>query len=310
MKTTKRNAVTGAYGYTGKYITRKLLAKGEQVITLTGNPDRPSPFNGQVPAYNFDFDNPARLVETLRGLDTLYNTYWVRFDHGDATHSVAVKNTRILLDAAVEAGVRRIVHVSITNPDANSPLPYFHGKALLEQAVMDSGLSYTILRPAVIFGPEDILINNITWLLRRFPAFAIPGDGSYGLQPIFVGDMATLAVDCGASAENAVIDAIGPETFSFDELVKMLRAAVGARSLLLHTPPRLALSTSKLLSFFIGDVLLTDDELVGLMDDLLVVDSPPAGTTRLSDWARENAVILGAEYHSEIRRHYVGGSDK
>ena len=228
------------------------------------------------------------------------------YDHGDATHSVAVQNTKILLDAAVEAGVRRIVHVSITNPDAASPLPYFHGKALLEQAVMDSGLSYTILRPAVIFGPEDILINNITWLLRRFPAFAIPGDGNYGLQPIFVEDMAALAVDCGAAPENAVIDVIGPETFTFTELVKMLRTAVGARAALLHTPPGLALSASKLLSFFIGDVLLTDDELVGLMDDLLVVDSPPAGTTLLSDWARENADTLGAEYHSEIRRHYGG----
>ncbi|MHB9146171.1 MAG: Rossmann-fold NAD(P)-binding domain-containing protein [Symbiobacteriia bacterium] len=146
-----------------------------------------------------------------------------------------------MLEAAKEARVERIVHVSITNPSEDSPLPYFKGKAALERAIMDSGLSYAILRPAVIYGPEDILINNIAWLLRRFPVFAVPGTGANELQPIFVEDMAQLAVEAGQQTENVVLNAVGPKAYSFEELVRMVREAVGSRSRLLHVAPAAAI---------------------------------------------------------------------
>ena len=189
-------AVTGSYSYSGKYITRRLLERGEEVITLTGHPNRPDPFNGQVIAYPLDFDNEADLVQSLSGVSVFYNTYWVRFDRGENTQPRAVENTRKLVRAAVQAGVQRIVHISITNPSAESHLPYFWGKAANERAVMESGLSYAILRPTVLFGAEDILINNIAWLLRRFPFFAIPGNGSYRLQPVFIDDLAKISARC------------------------------------------------------------------------------------------------------------------
>ena len=179
--TPQRIAVTGAFGYSGKYITRDLLEQGYEVITLTGNPDRPNPYGKQVKAYPFDFDTPDRLVKTLQGVDTLINTYWVRFDYGGTTYRGAVENSRILFHAAEVAGVKRIVHISITNPDETSRLPYFSGKAQLEQAIQDTGIPHTILRPAVIFGKEDILINNIAFFLRYFPIFPIPGNGKYKL---------------------------------------------------------------------------------------------------------------------------------
>ncbi|MBM3153019.1 MAG: NAD-dependent epimerase/dehydratase family protein, partial [Chloroflexi bacterium] len=161
-------AVTGAFSYSGKYITHRLLAQGHEVITLTGHPDRPDPFGGKVKAFPLDFE-AASLTRNLRGVDTLYNTYWIRFDQGGNTQPRAVTNTRILVQAAKAAGVRRMVHISITNPSTDSHLPYFSGKAANEQAVIESGIGYTILRPTVLFGKEDILINNIAWLLRRFP---------------------------------------------------------------------------------------------------------------------------------------------
>jgi len=302
---TQKTAVTGAFGYTGRYIARRLLADGQDVITLTGRPQQPLPeFAGRVRAFPFHFERPEQLRASLAGIDTLYNTYWVRFDHGDQTFERAVANTRILIDAAREAGVRRIVHVSITNPSIDSPLPYFRGKALLEQAVTASGLDYTILRPTVIFGPEDILINNIAWLLRRFPVFAVPGSGEYRLQPIFVEDLAELALRAGKQAHNAVIDAVGPDIFSFDELLDLLARILGSRAVRIHLPAGLALQLSRVIGALLGDVLLTRDEIDGLSADLLVSSSAPTGWTRLEDWLQRNRASVGEKYASELRRHF------
>lgn len=297
-------AVTGAYSYSGKYITRRLLERGEQVITLTGHYNRPDPFNGQVQAYPLDFGNANELTRNLQGVDTLYNTYWVRFDRGANTQSNAVTNTRTLIRAAVEAGVRRIVHISITKPSAESPLPYFSGKALNEQAVIESGLSYAILRPTVLFGKEDVLINNIAWLLRRVPFFALPGDGSYGLQPVYVDDLAELALDAGYAQENILWDAVGPDIFTFEEMTQLIGKTIGNKRPLLHVPPRLALLASQVISAFVGDVVLTRDEVDGLMADLLISSEPPRCRTHLADWLVEHKDSIGTKYASEIKRHY------
>jgi NADH dehydrogenase len=297
-------AVTGAFGYTGKYITRCLLAAGQTVITLTGSPDRPNEFGGRVRAYPFNFTQLEALSASLEGVHTLYNTYWVRFNYGQTTYDKAVQNTLALIQAARAAGVRRIVHVSITNPSLDSPLPYFRGKALLEQAILSSGLSYAILRPTVLFGLEDILINNIAYLLRRSPVFAIPGSGSYCLQPIFVEDMASLAVFAGASPENLICDTVGPEIFSFNELIRLIAGQLDSRAMILHLPERLALTLSRLVSKIMRDVVLTRDELDGLSRDLLVSSDAPLGQTRFSEWLAMNRDSLGRQYASELARHY------
>jgi NADH dehydrogenase len=300
----KQFAVTGAFGYSGKYITRNLLKDGHEVITLTGNPARPNPFGEQVKAYPFNFDSPEKLVQTLRGVDTLINTYWVRFDYGGTTFQEAVANSRVLFTAAKEAGVRRLIHMSITNPDERSLLPYFSGKAMLEESIKQSGLSYAILRPAVIFSQEDILINNIAWFLRYFPLFPIPGDGEYKLQPIYVEDLAKLALEAADKKENLVIDAIGPETYSFNQLVSLLKSTVRSWSIPLHVPPGVSFFLSNIMGKFVGDVILTRNEVTGLMDNLLVTDSPSSGETRLSDWVMENKATLGKKYANELTRHF------
>lgn len=298
------DVVTGAFGYSGKYITERLLAGGRNVRTLTGHPDRPNPFGDRVSVFPFNFDKPAALVESLRGADTLFNTYWVRFARGGTTFDVAIENTKTLLQAAKEAGVRKIVHVSITNPSKDSPLPYFRGKALLERAIIDSGLSYAIIRPTVIFGREDILINNIAWLLRRFPVFAVPGSGDYRLQPVFVEDVAGMAVKAARDAEDTIIDAVGPETFTFNELVRLIAGKIGKKARTVHVPESMALFASRVIGYVVDDVVLTRDEVAGLTSGLLVSDSPPTGSTRLSEWLGDNADVLGRRYASELGRHY------
>jgi len=297
-------AVTGAFSYSGKYITRRLLACGEEVITLTGHPNRPDPFEGRVKTYPLDFDNEKELTTSLQGVHTFFNTYWVRFDKGENTQPRAVENTRKLVQAAVRAGVQRIVHISITNPSPDSELPYFWGKAANEQAVIESGISYAILRPTVLFGAEDILINNIAWLLRRFPFFAIPGNGSYRLQPVFVDDLAELAVNVGYAQDNILWDAVGPDIFTFEELVRLISHSLGLSRGLVHVPSGLALATAQFLSLFVGDVLLTPEEVDGLMAGLLVSSEPPRCKTRLADWLKENKESVGKRYASELERHY------
>ena len=296
------HAVTGAFGYSGKYIAHQLLERGNEVITLTNSLHRPDPFAGRVRAYPLRFERPDLLKEILRGVEVLYNTYWVRFNHRTFTYADAVKNTLVLFEAAKAAGVRRVVHVSITNPSLDSQLEYFRGKAQLEAALQESGLSYAILRPAVLFGKEDILINNIAWLLRRLPVFGVFGDGQYRLQPIYVDDLARLAVEQGAAAENTIVNALGPETFTYRELVATIGEIIGKRRRIISVPPWLGYWFAAVVGQLMGDVLLTRDEVEGLMADLLYVDDVPAGATRLTDWARENASLLGKYYANELAR--------
>ena len=207
-----------------------------------------------------------------------------------------------LFDAAQEAGVERIVHVSITNPSENSPLEYFSGKARLERALADTGISHAILRPTVLFGKEDILINNIAWCLRRLPVFGVFGNGEYRLQPIYVDDIAALAVAQGAERDNITIDAIGPETFTYRELVKTIGEAIGRNRPVISVPAAVGYSAGWILGKCVDDVVITREEIKGLMAELLYVDSPPAGTTKLTDWIREHADSLGRKYTSELAR--------
>jgi uncharacterized protein YbjT (DUF2867 family) len=296
------HAVTGAYGYSGKYIARRLLRGGLRVLTLTNSPHRPNPFGGQIATHPYNFNNPDALAASLKDVSVLYNTYWVRFNHKTFQHATAVENTQKLFAAAKEAGVERIVHISITNPSLDSPLEYFRGKAELEEVLKETGIPYAILRPAVLFGKEDILINNIAWLLRKLPVFGIFGDGRYRLQPIYVDDLAQLAVAQGMEEGNRVINAIGPETFTYRDLVTLIGQAIGTRRPLISVPPWLGFEVGRLLSWLVGDVLITREEIEGLMDDLLYVDAPPCGETRLSDWAHSHAESLGIQYTSELVR--------
>lgn len=296
------DAVTGAFGYSGKYIGRRLLSLGHRLRTLTSSPNRRNPFDDEIEVHPFHFDRPERLTKSLEGISVLYNTYWVRFNHKTFTHADAVENTLTLFRAAKQAGVERIVHVSITNPSPDSPLEYFSGKAKLESVLQESGVSYAILRPAVLFGKEDILINNIAWLLRRFPVFGLFGRGDYRLQPIYVDDLARLAVEQGQSRENTIVNAIGPETFTFRELVGEIGRIVGKVRPMVSIPPSLAYLVGVAVGKMVGDVLITRDEIEGLMADLLYVDSPPTGTTKLTEWATEHAQSLGKRYASELAR--------
>lgn len=304
METNTLDVVTGAFGFTGGAITRRLLAMGKRVRTLVRRPDRPNPFGDRVRVAPYRFDDPDELARSLQGAEVLYNTYWVRFPHGHATFAGAIVNTRRLLGAAEAAGIRRIVHLSVTSASEESPLPYFRGKGILERAIRESTLSYAILRPALIYGPGDILVNNIAWFLRHLPVFAVPGDGGYRLQCADVEDVAEVAVASARRAENVVVDVVGPETFTFDGLVRLIAGAVRSRARIVHLSPGLVRPLLGLAGRAVRDVILTPDEITGLMSNLLVSGGAPVGRRRFRDWLADHGPRLGRTYASELRRHF------
>jgi len=299
-------AVTGAFGYSGQYIARKLLASNHQVITLTNTVLQNDPFDGAVSAFPLVFDTPDQLSRSLEGCDVLINTYWVRFNHRNFTHETAVQNTNKLFQAAKAAGIGRIIHTSIANPNIDSPFEYYRGKARMEAMLVETGVPHTILRPTVIFGPNDILINNIAWTLRRFPVMGMFGDGQYRIRPIHVLDFAQAAVDAAidvvTATGNTTIDTVGPEDYTYRELVRTIGKIIGCTRPMVRVPIFFGLATAKLIGWWHRDVFLTREEIGGLMAGLLTTDTPATGTIKLSDWLQENAQTVGKHYASELAR--------
>jgi NADH dehydrogenase len=298
------DVVTGAFGYSGAAIARELRASGRHVRTLTGHPGRASSGDAAIDARPLDFSDADGLERDLRGAHTLYNTYWVRFPHGDATHAAAVANSRVLFAAAARAGVERIVHVSITHADIGSPYPYFSGKAAVEAHLREAGVPYAIARPAILFGGNGVLLNNIGWLLRRLPVFAIGGGGAYHVRPIHVDDLARLCVSLGGRADEVTVDAVGPESPTFREIVLAIRAAVGSRALVVPAPGWAIPPLSAALGAVLRDVLLTREEYQAMADGLADSDGPAAGPTSLSEWIARHGQELGRSYANEPTRHY------
>jgi uncharacterized protein YbjT (DUF2867 family) len=298
--------VTGAFSYSGAQIAGQLLESGHTVRTLTHHPDRPHPLRDEIDVRKYRFDDPAELARSMDGVRTLYNTFWVRFDHGTTSFANAIESSKMLFFAAKRAGVGRIVHLSITNPSLNSPLPYFRGKALVEYALAQTGVPYSIVRPTWIFGGDrDVLANNIAWILRRMPAFAIPGNGAYPVQPVHVQDLAQICTEAGNACDDIVIDAAGPETMPFHDLVALVRAAVHTNSPILRIPAPLMAAAARALGLLVGDVVLTADEIHGLMSGLLISDKPPLGQIAFSRWLAEHKDTVGRSYANELERHFA-----
>lgn len=300
-----RAAITGAFSYTGRHVAERLIDAGHSVVTLTNHPRATTIAGSPVDVHPLDFSDADGLRRSLEGVDALFNTYWVRFDHGDVTFDLAVRNSGTLIEAARAAGVGRIVHVSIANPSADSPSRYYRGKASVEELVRASGVPHAIVRPTVIYGHGDVLINNIAWMLRHSPMFGLPGDGRYGIQPVFIEDYARLLVDAGTATDGSVeMDAVGPDVFEFGELVRTIRRAVGARCLVVGLPPSLALAGAGLFGLVVRDVVLTRSEVRELMSGVLVSRSPSTCPTPFSDWLRDEAPALGRRWSSELARHF------
>jgi NADH dehydrogenase len=298
------DVVTGAFSFTGRFIARRLITQERRVKTLTNHPQRAGTEDITAEVAPLQFSDRDALVASLRGADVLYNTYWVRFRHGRVRFGDAVANTRILLGAARDAGVRKVVHISVSNPSEDSSLDYYAGKARAERAVRESGLAWAIVRPTLVFGQGDILINNIAWLLRRLPIFGIPGRGDYRLQPVAGEDVAEIATWAAEQNDSVTVDAAGPDIIYYSEMVESIAIAVGRHARFVYMSPRMALRAAGLIGRVVKDVVLNEPELEGLMQEMLVSHERPRGTRRLDNWLLTSAATLGKTYASELDRHW------
>jgi nucleoside-diphosphate-sugar epimerase len=309
-RSAETDLVTGAFSYSGSRIAELLIGSGREVRTLTHHPEREHPLQGRVQASPYRFDDPLALARSLEGIDTLYNTYWVRFERGRTTFANAVANSRALFEAARRARVARIVHVSIANPSPDSPLPYYRGKALVERALVDGDVPYSIVRPTWIFGGgREVLANNIAWILRRMPIFVVPGDGRYLVQPVHVDDFARLCVRAAHGPTNLIADAAGPDQMSFEQLIRVIRNAVRSHSPIVHAPPAAMAVLARALGFVVRDVVLTKDEIRGLTSGLLASRQPPLGYISFIEWLKQDGAKLGRAYANELNRHFFDARD-
>ena len=277
-----------------------------------GNPSKPSPHilrnrtllvkRSQASPYNFE--NPEELTAYLTGCETLFNTYWVRFNYKQWSFDQALENTKILFTCAKNAGVKKIVQISVTNPSEQDDLPYYQGKAHQEKMVRELGVDYAIVRPTLVFGTEDILVNNIAWTIRKFPIVPIFGTGDYQVQPIFVADLATIAVEVSQSEGSQTIDAVGPEVFTYKDFLRLITNEFDRKIVFLHTPPAMGIFLGRIIGWFVKDVVLTKDELRGLMANKLTSTQSPNGKIKFSAWLHENKSQIGSQYTSELNRHF------
>ena len=297
------HVVTGAFGYTGRWIAHQLLDGGKRVRTLTNAIGRDDPFNGRVEVHPLDFQDRGALVESLRGADVLYNTYWVRYNHHSKQfdHEIATENCRLIFEAAKEAGVRRVVHFSVAHPEQAPEWSYFRGKVISEKVLRECGISYAIVRPTVLFGGgRNVLVNNIAWMLRYIPVFGMFGWGDYPIQPVHVRDVARIAIDLGARDEDITRDAAGPETFVYKDFIKLIARSIGVRRLILPMPAIMAWMAGRVMGVFLKDMVITRGEIRGLMQGLVASDEESFGRIEFSEWGAENGADLGRSYHNDL----------
>jgi NADH dehydrogenase len=193
------------------------------------------------------------------------------------------------------------------NADERADLPYYCNKGRIERLVRESGLDYTILRPAIVVGPGDILVNNIAFFLRRLPVFTIFGRGDYRVQPITVDAFADIAVQAiDGEYAGATLPVAGPNDWMFVDMVRAVRAAVRSRALIVQAPASFALAGLKIAGLLLGDVVLTRDEVKGLTREYLYAPEPLRRGADFAEWLARPAVAstLGRNYESELARHF------
>jgi NADH dehydrogenase len=294
----KSVVITGAFSYTGAAVADELINRGGEVRTLTNRRS-----DKKIPSAPLKFDR-QHLESQLSGADTFINTYWIRLPYAGQTFDTAVENSQILISAAKNAGVKRFVHISVSNAEKGTNLGYYRGKDQVENYLRESGIAYSIVKPTLIVGPGDVLTNNIAWFLRKLPVFLVPGGGRYRIQPVMLNDVARITADAAEASGNIEVDAAGPDIITFRDYVKKIAKACRLRRWVFGAPTWVAMPALKLVGLFLRDIILTREEVLGLRQELLVTSSSPLGKESVLDWLVQNGQNLGRKYANDLNRHF------
>ena len=295
--------VTGAFSFTGRYVAKRLLADGEEVRTMTRFPQSASPFSQEVRAVPYDYDSLDSLTEALAGCNRLINTYWRRQPEGALGYDRVVQQSKNLFAAAKAAGVERIVHISINDPHGKD-FPYFRAKCRTERALRECGVSAIVVRPQLVFGDGELLINNLAWTLRKSRWAPVPGDGRYLMQPIHADDYADLIVAVARTEQRGVVDGVGPDVLTYDDMVRLVGEAIGRSPRIIHVHPRIFARAARVVSRFFTEPTVLKYEVYGCLVENGVVPRQPQGSRRLVDWLRERKDSLGRRYADQDHRPF------
>jgi len=315
MTKTVTAAITGANSYTGRYISKILLASTDtnfKIRNLTNSPNRKHDLGEKAfETMPLAYHDTSQMAKILEGTDVLFNTYWVRYnDYKGITREQSIQNSKNIVDAAKMAGVKKIVYSSHTQTSLDSPLQYIRGKAEVEQYIRESGLEYGFVKPCCIFGDtpdESIVINNISYFMRTFPVFPVSGDASsYHLQPVHVRDLAELMVDCATDPAKTSheVDAVGHK-FTVNELLTTIKDTLGLRRLIVnHVPIDVCYYGTKPIDLIFNDKFIERDDLLLMSSGITCSLEPPTGKRKLTDFLEKYKDTIGRRYISSNARYY------
>jgi uncharacterized protein YbjT (DUF2867 family) len=239
-------ALAGGSGFIGRAIARRLLAGGGITVrVLTRNPEK-ARAHFDLPGVEFvsaDIAQPASLKDALAGVSTIVDA--IQFDgypvenpqRGLTFERIDYGGALALIDAAKQAGVAQFIYISGAAADENSAHPAFRAKGRAERAIRESGLTYTIFRPSLVYGPQDKVVNGLARALRYAPVFGVPGTGRQKVQPLLVDDFAAcVMLAVSGRGRNGTYDIGGPDLMTFDEMMRIIMDASGHRRPLFHIP--------------------------------------------------------------------------
>jgi uncharacterized protein YbjT (DUF2867 family) len=272
--------VFGGSGFIGRSVVRALCKRDYRIRVAVRRPElagylQPLGKVGQIHAVQANLRYPASVEAAMRGADIAINLVGILAPSGAQTlDAVQGEGAGTVAKAAAAVGAR-MVHVSAIGADANSTSRYARTKAAGEQAVLSAVSSATILRPSVVFGPEDDFTNRFGGLARISPALPLIGGGATKLQPVYVGDVATAVAEAvdGKTKAGAIYELGGPEVLSMREIMEFILATTGRDRMLVTLPFALAKLQALLLQFAPGAFRLTPDQVELLRSDNIVSEA-------------------------------------
>jgi uncharacterized protein YbjT (DUF2867 family) len=305
---THQIAVLGGAGFIGRYVVKRLAGRGE-MLTVGGRHASQATFLrlkgevGQVGLVNIAIDSEALLPEFLAGKDALINCVGILREHGAQTfdrvhHLAPAKLARL----AREAGVPRLIHISALGADPRSPSSYARSKAAGEQAVKDAFPTATILRPSIVFGPEDDFFNRFAKLAVMSPFVPLIGGGETRVQPVYVGDVADAVVTAldDHAAAGRTYELGGPKIYTFRRLMELMLAEIKRKRWFIDLPFGLASLQARLLSILPNPPLTVDQVAMLKRDNVVSSGALTLATLGIEPNAVEAIIPL---YLDRFRKH-------
>jgi NADH dehydrogenase len=268
--------VTGGTGFIGRHVVAR-LAEGGKPVRVAARGSRKAGLPDGVEQVTADIVSGEGLAEAMAGADRVAHLVAVITEKGGQRFDAVIRGgTANVVSEAEKAGVKKLVYVSAIGAAQDPKYPYWHAKWQAEQAVAASNLNYTILRPSLVFGPEDDFFNRLQRLIRRAPIVPVAGDGKTRFQPIWVEDVVSCVVACLNEGvhDREIVEIGGSEYYTYNEIIDLIRRKVGTRKPKVHVPLWAMRPGARVLQ--------------------AVLPSPPVTTDQLAMLSKDNATALDA----------------